>query len=114
MTLRLFMVTALVTVSGVGGSGGCQEPTGLRTIANPDPAVKIPAIKQAVDDHDRKQAAAMIENLEDDDPAVRLFAIQGLHRLTGQDFGYLYYASVEERAPAVEKWKQWLRDQSDH
>jgi hypothetical protein len=89
-------------------ASGCHEPTGPRTIANPDPAVKIPAIKQAVVDDDEKQSAAMVKALESDDPAVRLYAIEGLQRLTGQNFGYLYYASAEERAPAVARWRRWL------
>ena len=112
MTLRLSMVTALATTAMTFvGPGGCTEPTGPRTIANPDPAVKIPAIKQAVIDDDRAAAAAMIDNLDSDDSAVRLYAIEGLRRLTGQDFGYVYYAGRAERDPAIEKWKQWLREQ---
>ena len=56
--------------------------------------------------------AAMVKNLESDDPAVRLFAIEGLRRLTGDDFGYDYYADADQRAPAVQRWKQWLEMQS--
>jgi hypothetical protein len=109
--LQCGMVVACLSLAG---SWGCQEPTGPRTVANADPAVKIPAIKQAVADKDQREVAAMVKSLESDDPAVRLYAIEGLQRLTGQDFGYLFYAGEEERAPAVEKWKQWLEDQADH
>lgn len=100
-------------VLGIGNIAGCHEPTGPRTIANPDSTVKIQAIKRAAEEKDRAQTAEMVASLESDDPAVRLYAIQGLQRLCGQDFGYRFYAEPEQRRPAVEKWKQWLNDQSD-
>jgi hypothetical protein len=105
-------MTSVATLAAAT-AGGCHEPTGPRTIANPDPAVKIPAMKSAVAERDRDKAAAMVKNLESDDPAVRLFAIEGLRRLTGEDFGYDYYADADQRAPAVQRWKQWLEMQSN-
>jgi len=108
--LQCFGIAGLAAWVAVGG---CNEPTGPRTAASADPAVKIPAIKQAVSDKELDQAVHMVKALESDDPAVRLYAIEGLQRLSGQDFGYRFYADVEQRRPAVEKWKQWLKNQSD-
>jgi hypothetical protein len=90
------------------GLAGCTEPTGPKTVANQDLSVKIPAIKQAVASGDEKAAGQLVGDLESDDPAVRMYAIEGLQRLTGEDFGYRYYADLEERQPAVLKWRQWL------
>ena len=51
----------------------------------------------------------MVANLNDDDPAVRFYSIEGLKRLTGDDFGYRYYEDADERAAAVAKWNQWVK-----
>ena len=110
MTLRWLMMISVLSLTAAAGAG-CHEPTGPRTVANPDPAVKVPAIKHAVAERDLGAAAAMVTDLESDDAAVRLFAIQGLRRLTGEAFGYDYYADPKHRAPAVERWKQWLASQ---
>lgn len=78
-------------------------------VSDPDPAVKIPAIKASVAARDTSAVAQLVKDLDSDDAAVRFYAIQGLQRLTGQTFGYLYYADDEQRRPAVEKWQAWLK-----
>jgi len=90
-------------------AAGCSEPKGPRTAKSPDPTVSIPAIKTDVQNRDQKDVAQMVANLNDDDPAVRFYSVQGLRRLTGDDFGYRYYENEEARAPAVARWKQWLK-----
>ena len=92
--------------------GGCSEPTGPKTVTNKDLSVKIPAFKHAVEADDRAALPEMVRDLDDDDAAVRLYAIEGLRRLSeGEDFGYRYYDDAEARKPAVEKWRQWLKEQ---
>jgi hypothetical protein len=88
-------------------SVGCAEPAGPRVVANPDLSVKIPAIKQAANTHDREGISAMIDELSSDDPAVRFYAIEGLRRATGQTLGYRFYDDEAERQPAIERWKHW-------
>jgi hypothetical protein len=102
---RLKLATALMIV------GGCSEPTGPKTVASKDLSVKIPAFKHAAETKDRTALAEMVRDLNDNDAAVRLYAIEGLHRLTGEDFGYHYYDDAEARKPAVEKWRHWLEEQ---
>jgi len=41
---------------------------------------------------------------------VRFYAINGLRRLTGDDFGYHYYDEKEQRQPAVARWQRWVED----
>jgi hypothetical protein len=53
----------------------------------------------------------MVEDLSSDDAAVRMFAIGGLRRLTGETFGYNYYDDEDAREPAVKKWQEWLAAQ---
>src|SRR3954451_15977590 len=60
-------------------------------IKSPDPALKIPAIKTAVQRKDMSVISALVKDLESDDPAVRFYAIHGLQELTGETFGYAYY-----------------------
>ena len=92
---------------------GCSEPTGPRTVLSRELSIKIPAIKHAVRQKDTSAFAEMVRELDDDDPAVRLYAIQGLQRLTGKDFGYRYYDDKEARQPAVERWNKWLSEQKN-
>lgn len=87
---------------------GCSEPTGPKTVSNRNLAVKVPAIKDAVSQKDMTAAAQLVRDLENDDPAVRFYAIEGLERLTGQTLGYVYYDDTDARRPAVMKWRKWL------
>ncbi len=85
---------------------GCRD-TG-RGLVDEDPAFKVPAIKEAVAEKERKAVPQLVTDLNDDDSAVRFFAIEGLRRLTGQTFGYHYYDDAPTRAPAIERWRAWL------
>ena len=90
-------------------AGGCVELRPKLVVTDPDPVVKIPAIKKAVDEHDLSATRQMVKDLESDDPAVRFYAIDGLRKLTGQDFGYEWFeADDDARLPAVKKWQEWL------
>jgi hypothetical protein len=86
---------------------GC-DGHGPRSVSDPDPADKIPAIKEATRTHDQRAIPQLVADLDCDDPAVRLYSIDALQKLTGQTFGYRYYDDDEARKPAVTKWKQWL------
>jgi hypothetical protein len=33
-----------------------------------------------------------------------------LQKITGQTMGYRYYDPPQERAEAVQRWRQWLKD----
>jgi hypothetical protein len=90
-------------------AGGCSSGYGPRTVNNPDPSAKIPAIETAVAAKDYSSVAQMVKDLDSDDPAVRFYAINGLRRLTGQTFGYQYYCDEIQRRPALEKWRVWLQ-----
>jgi hypothetical protein len=74
-------------------------------------SVKVPAIVVASDGKDFTAAPQMVKDLESDDAALRMYAILGLHKLAGEDFGYVYYADLEQRRPAIVKWRQWLQKQ---
>lgn len=89
---------------------GCG-PSGPRTVYNPDPAIKIPAIVQAADQRNRSVIPELVEGLDSDDPAIRFYSVRALRDMTGEDFGYRYYEDDQERKPAVQRWRQWLSRQ---
>ena len=105
MLRRIYAPIAIALISG-----GCfsREPFSLTSQHAPS---KIPAIKQAVDQRDDQAVPTLVDDLDSDDPAVRFYAIEGLERLTGQTFGYLYYADAPARREAVMKWRQWLEQE---
>lgn len=87
---------------------GCSGFTGPRDVTNPDPHVKVPEIRRAVSSGDRSTIPQLIVDLDNSDPAVRLFAISGLERLTGQTFGYRWENQDRiDRAESIARWKAW-------
>lgn len=95
----------LAFLPGCGGHGP-------RTVTNPDLTAKIPAIEDAARVHDRSAIPQLVRDLESDDPAVRFYAIRGLHALTGRTLGYRYYDSDDDRHAEALRWKQWLGEQN--
>ena len=92
---------------------GCGGPPPVKDVSNPDPSGKIPAIVEAAKRGDRRVINQLVKDLDNDDPAVRFYAIEGLRRLTGETFGYKYHDDEDERQPAIQAWKQWLAKASD-
>jgi hypothetical protein len=91
------------------GCFGHESPS----LTSPDPTLKIPAIKESVEKHDQRSEGQLVKDLDCDDPAVRFYAIQGLHRLTGQNFGYRYYDDEIQRLPALRRWQAWLAQRTN-
>jgi hypothetical protein len=101
-------VATAVAAGALCGAAGCAAPRGPLVVTDPDPSVKIPAIKKAAGKRDRSATRQLVADLESDDPAVRFYAINGLQRITGERFGYDYYADEQQRQPAVQRWQDWL------
>lgn len=111
ITLRLLKLrtgTAFLSVAAAVCIGGCSGVSGPRVVADPDPSIKIPAIKAVAETNDYSEVKQLVKDLESDDPAVRFYSITALEKLTGQTFGYQYFVDEEKRAPALGKWKAWL------
>ena len=89
---------------------GTAAARGLRDMG-PDPSGKIPAMKKAVREHDLSVVRQLVKDLDSDDPAVRLFSIHALQELTGQRYGYDYFADDLQRKPALSRWQMWLAQQ---
>jgi HEAT repeat protein len=98
--LSILLTLALLT--------GCSARSGPRGLASDDSAEKIPAIKRAGEQRDGRTIPLLIKELNNDDPAVRFYAIEALERITGQTLDYHYYDSEASRAAAVGRWEKWL------
>jgi hypothetical protein len=61
---------------------------------------------------DSQVLPALVGQLSNRDPVVRLAAHEELRRRTGQDFGYVPWAEPQERADAVDRWRAWVGQNS--
>ncbi len=109
-TVHMRRSVAMVMMGLTAAGAGCGF-SGPRTVYNPDPAIKIPAIVEAADRRDRSTVPELVKCLNSDDPAVRFYSIRALRDMTGEDFGYRYYEDDDARKPAVQRWRQWLSQQ---
>ncbi|MBN1347503.1 MAG: HEAT repeat domain-containing protein [Phycisphaerae bacterium] len=90
-------------------AGGCVAGY-APSLNSPDPAARIRAIRQVTEKHDRGAVPLLVDRLEDEDEAVRFYAIAALERLAGTDMGYKYYKPSRERLPAVRRWRRYVRN----
>jgi hypothetical protein len=54
----------------------------------------------------------LVDRLEDEDEAVRFYAIEGLKKMVGTDMGYKFYEPASERLVAVRRWRRYVRERS--
>ena len=88
---------------------GCAHgPRSFRKVQNQAPFVRARAVGLARRQPDSRALSALVERLSDGDPVVRLAAHEELRRRTGRDFGYVPWASAEERAGAISRWRNWV------
>ena len=72
-----------------------------------NPASKLYAIRQAGDRKDWKDVPKLVEQLNSDDPAVRVFAIVALEEITNKQRGeYDPYGPLLARQKAIVEWKK--------
>lgn len=99
----------IILSGAIVATAGCSGYTGPRSVVNEDPAVKIPEIRKAVDRGDQSVVPQLVKDLDNDDPAVRLYASQALKRLTGQSFEYDWTLTDRAaRRPAIERWQAYV------
>jgi hypothetical protein len=100
----------LVLVSMLWGLFACTPPASRGGLDSDNPASKLYAIRGAGLSGDRAYVPRLVEELEHDDPAVRMMAINALEKLTGQRMGYNPYAGPVQRQAAVDRWVQAVRE----
>ena len=97
---------AVVLAAVVVGCGPSRQATLARLRAD-NPRDQVAAIAQVVRARDKTMAGELINLLESEDEGVRFMAASALHQLTGKDFGFHFATKPQERAAAVQKWRQW-------
>src|SRR5262249_23278125 len=90
-------------------SWGCAHgPRRFAKIDSPAAVVRARAVGLAGRQPDAQVLPTLVSRLADTDPVVRLAAHEELRQRTGQDFGYLPWASPQERSSAIERWRAWM------
>ncbi|MFA7235331.1 MAG: HEAT repeat domain-containing protein [Phycisphaeraceae bacterium] len=94
----------LTAVMAMGPAGCAPPPASEGGFDSRDPAAKLYAIQRAGEQRDRSAIPHLIEQLNSDDEAVRMFAIIALEKITGTRLGYSPYDPAWKREPAVGEW----------
>ncbi|MFQ6048064.1 MAG: HEAT repeat domain-containing protein [Phycisphaerae bacterium] len=91
------------------GAGACRFGAAQPgRISSPDPLERAKAIVRAGKSRDVSAIPLLVDRLEDENEAVRFYAIQALVRITGRDFGYRYYSPAAERRRAIRRWRDFV------
>lgn len=69
---------------------------------------KLEAIVESAREGDEADLTRLVEQLDSDDPVVRMAAATTLEQLTGKTFGYRHFDSEEERRAAIRLWAEAL------
>ena len=102
-------IGTVVLAAALAPSWGCAHgPRQFENIEATAPLVRARAVGLSAKRPDSEVLPALLTRLGDSDPVVRLAAHEELRKRTGQDFGYLPWASPEERSPAIERWRAWM------
>jgi hypothetical protein len=101
--LMLSLLAATVPASYLSG---CTPSVTEGGFDSPMAASRLYAIERAVKEGDTTKIRNIIEQLESDDPAVRMMAIEALHRLTQRTYGYSHDAPLLDRRAAVQRWRR--------
>jgi len=92
--------------AGAAVLGACAPPASRGGFDSPDPAAKLYAIERAMKHGDRAAVPQIVEQIDSDDPAVRMLAISALQKLTGETRGYRYDDPPYLRQDAVRRWAE--------
>jgi len=92
---------------------GCRAPSARSgDLHAADPASKVYAIIEAGRTQDRASVGALVEQLDSDDPLVRVMTINALQHITGTRLGYNPYAPAADRQPATQRWVEAVNKNS--
>lgn len=110
MVTSYLRAVLLLCLCAVAGLSGCEQMQAgpYHDFEDDNPTVRLTAITRAGNARDKKAIPYLVDQLDDSEPDVRLFAIVALRKTTRETFGYRHYGSRRSRAEAVLKWRQWL------
>lgn len=96
------------------GAVGCGPPRPKYPAAlNAErPDDRIWAIQKAGQLKDRDVLGILVDRLGDEDPAVRMYTIVALERITGTRLGYAHHGPEVERRRAMERWRRYVSERA--
>jgi len=101
-TLKTFAVVLLIAVLG------CQtKPSTSQMLVSSAGPERMRAVMRLAKQNRWENVPTLISFLEDEDGSVRLIAIGALDDQVGTTMGFRSTDPAEDRAVAVESWKQW-------
>ena len=103
------LLIAMLLLLMRAGPVGCAPAMSEGGFESPHPAAKLYAIQRAGERRDADAIPELIHQLNSDDPAVRMYAIVALEKITGERRGYSPYAPPAQRDRAVERWVEAFR-----
>ncbi len=86
----------------------CAPPASKGGFDSPDPAAKMTAIRKAGQAGALTATRQIVEQLDCEDPAVRILAISVLERLTGETYKYRFDDPPYLRRAAIKRWQEAL------
>ena len=87
--------------------GACAPSATEARFDSPHPASRLYAIEKAMKGGDTSAIPRIVEQLDSDDPVVRMMAIEALKVLNdGETFDYRYDDPQPQRRAAIRRWVQ--------
>lgn len=102
------MLCALALACGAAPSCGPRPVPYPQSISAPDSLQRIRGIIRAGKGNDASVIPLLVDRLEDEDEAVRFYAILSLEKIVGTRMGYAYGAGEAERRRAVQRWREYV------
>jgi hypothetical protein len=88
---------------------GCTRPDWRTQLQSEDPLHRISGAITAGQARDRSAAPLLVDCLQDNDEAVRMYAILALKRIEGTDLGYRSWADEADRTHLAQRWRRYLQ-----
>jgi hypothetical protein len=85
-------------------ASACTAPTTEADFDSSVPAARLQAIERAGALRDKAATPWLVEQLDSDDPAVRMMAFEALKRIEGDPYGYDHGDPPLQRLDATGKW----------
>ena len=93
----------LASMTALLGSA-CTAPATEADFDSSVPSARLSAIERAGALRDETATPRLVEQLDSDDPAVRMLALEALRRIEGDTHGYWHGDPPHERRAAIEQW----------
>jgi len=106
------VIASWVLTAGLLASGCGPAPTVGKGLRAEEPAQRIRAIGRVVRHNEREKIPLLVDRLDDEDEAVRFYAIAALKQMTGKDLGYRGAEALYRRDRAVARWRTWVKSQA--